>query len=145
MGNHPRADLLPQRTAGNNRLQVLMDVQRSNYSSATSEAQSTMVKDWIETVTKFWGGRFIAMQDASQAGGTSDTPQFFVLTTENAEVILHQIMRGPSGNDNNTVPPQIPLPATGVEQSESQSSVPPPGVGGGTNIVHVQNMRNAAI
>jgi len=87
---------------GNNRLQVLMDVQKDKYTQAAMEDQQSMIQDLIKTVTHFWGGRFLVQKENG----------YEVMNDDRAEMALQHVL----SNKNTTTTVVDEKPAAKVKQ-----------------------------
>lgn len=59
--NHLKTVLVIGHT-GNNRLQIILDMQKDIYTKASDEDKNKSIQELIETVTKHWKGRFLSQR-----------------------------------------------------------------------------------
>jgi len=50
----------PHAHVGNNRLRILLEIERDHYATTTLEQRLEIVQDLVQTVKEHWGGRFLA-------------------------------------------------------------------------------------
>jgi len=92
VASSPDAVELAQNHTGNNRLQVMMEMERDKYSRSSIDDQAKMLKHWLEVVANFWKGRFLLEKHEEDPLLEEIVASYHVLDAGQAEKALETIM-----------------------------------------------------
>ena len=89
---HPVISALLENHTGNNRLKVMMQMDKDRYANSAIDARSKMLKQWIDTVGTHWKGKFLLQKQEEDPLLEEMVSTFMILDAGQAEKGLGNIM-----------------------------------------------------